>query len=230
MHKVQWWKTHSLKNPSMLSEVTKWDILYFFCPREFLHLIIMFRVTYLSLVSLGKHPIITFQHFVVQPVWKNSRLLLLSLALDSDCDGSLQTACVPIGCSTLRFLVTADIAIGWLAVETSDVPYILKLASDDLTSWVASDTVSVASVMKRSCLKFSSHSLELRLQISWNKRLTQFNKPFQYQLFMTYIFSFEWDFFSWRVFVLVLSFFLWQKSLKARSWHTEVCVPARCTM
>ncbi len=43
---------------------------------------------------------------------------------------------------TLRLLVTVDVATSWLAVETSDVPYILKLASVDLTSWAAGDTVS----------------------------------------------------------------------------------------
>ncbi len=29
------------------------------------------------------------------------------------------------------FLVTGDVATNWLAVETSDMPYVLKLASDD---------------------------------------------------------------------------------------------------
>ncbi len=37
----------------------------------------------LFLVSLGKNSIITFQHIVVQVVWKNARLLHLSLALYS---------------------------------------------------------------------------------------------------------------------------------------------------
>ncbi len=100
------------------------------------------------MVSSGKNPIITSQHFVIQLVWKNSGLLLLSVALNSKHDGtlsqtwSLQRARVPIGRSTLRFLVSGDIAMSWLAVETSDMPYVLKLASGDLTSWAAGDAVS----------------------------------------------------------------------------------------
>ncbi len=57
--------------------------------------------------------------------------------------GLFQRACVPIGCSTLHFFATGDVAASWLAVETSDVPYILKLASGNLTSWAAGDTVSL---------------------------------------------------------------------------------------
>ncbi len=37
----------------------------------------------------------------------------------------------------LHFLATDDITTSCLTVETSDVPYIVKLASGDLTSWVA---------------------------------------------------------------------------------------------
>ncbi len=42
----------------------------------------------------------------------------------------------------LRFLATGDVTMSWLAVETSDVPFVLKLASGDLTNWAAGDTVS----------------------------------------------------------------------------------------
>ncbi len=38
-------------------------------------------------------------------------------------------------------LATSDVAARWLGVETGNVPYVLKLASDDLTNWVAGDTV-----------------------------------------------------------------------------------------
>ncbi len=73
-------------------------------------------------------------------VWKDTRLLLLSLALDSYHDGhfsinhrSFQRACVPVGCVTLPFSATGGIAMSWLAVETSDVPYVLRRALGDLT-------------------------------------------------------------------------------------------------
>ncbi len=53
---------------------------------------------------------------------------------------SFLTLELSLTCSMLCFLATGDVAMSWLAVETSDVPYILKLASDDLTSWAAGDT------------------------------------------------------------------------------------------
>ncbi len=40
-------------------------------------------------MSSGKNPKITFQHFVIQEDWQNTRLLFLSLALYSGCDGYL---------------------------------------------------------------------------------------------------------------------------------------------
>ena len=43
----------------------------------------------------------------------------------------------------------ADFATSWLAVETGDVPYVLKSATGDLTSWVADKAIT-------------------QLQISWN--------------------------------------------------------------
>ncbi len=55
---------------------------------------------------------------------------------------SFQRGCVPIGCSTLCFLATGDIAMSWLAVDTSDVPYVLKLASGEWTSWGAGNTAA----------------------------------------------------------------------------------------
>ncbi len=42
----------------------------------------------------------------------------------------------------LCILATGDVARSWLAVETSDVPYLLNLTSGDLTSWLAGDIVS----------------------------------------------------------------------------------------
>ncbi len=42
----------------------------------------------------------------------------------------------------LHLLVTGASVMSWLAVKTSDVPYALKLASGNSTSWVAGDTVS----------------------------------------------------------------------------------------
>ncbi len=87
----------------------------------------------------------TFQHFVFS--WSGRTLDFCSspwLWIQSVTanHGSFQGACVPIGCSMLRVLATDDVAMSWLALETSDVPYVLKLASGDLTSWAASDTVS----------------------------------------------------------------------------------------
>ncbi len=55
--------------------------------------IILIRVTWRKaiylyfLVSSGKKPIISFQHIVIHVLWKNTRLLHLSLALYSDLDG-----------------------------------------------------------------------------------------------------------------------------------------------
>ncbi len=98
----------------------------------------------LFLVSSDKNPIITSQHFVIQVVWKNTRLQLLSLALYSDRDrhfsvnhGSFQRAHVHIGCSMLHFLVTGNVATSWLAVETRDMPYVIELASGDLTNTIS---------------------------------------------------------------------------------------------
>ncbi len=86
----------------------------------------------LFLMSLGKNPMIPLQHVVIRGVWTNTRFLHLSLA---DCDQlflanhrSFQKQHVPIGCSMLRFLATSEVATSWLAVQTSDVPYLLKLA------------------------------------------------------------------------------------------------------
>ncbi len=84
--------------------------------------IIKAGVCSLSLVSSRWHPIITFQHFVIQLVWKNSRLLLLSSALYSDRDRhfaanheSLQRALVPVGCFRLCCPATGDVAhADWL--------------------------------------------------------------------------------------------------------------------
>ncbi len=94
----------------------------------------------LFLVSSDKYFILTSER---------TRLLLLSLALCLDCDGnisanqgSFQRANLPIGCPLLHFIVTGCVTMSWFAVETSDVPCILKLASNDLTSWAAGDTVS----------------------------------------------------------------------------------------
>ncbi len=53
--------------------------------------------------------------------------------------GSFQRARVPGGCSMLCLLATGDGVTSWLAVETSNVPFVIKLA---LTSWVTGDTVS----------------------------------------------------------------------------------------
>ncbi len=55
---------------------------------------------------------------------------------------SFQRMCVLIGCSTLCVLATGGVSMTWLAVESSDVRYLLKLASGDLTSWVAFNTVN----------------------------------------------------------------------------------------
>ncbi len=89
----------------------------------------------LSLVSLGKNSIITARHIGTQVFWQNTGLLQLSLALYSDCDGAFgqsrrisESRC-SIGCSALCFL----------AVETNDLPYVLKLTSGSLTSWAAGD-------------------------------------------------------------------------------------------
>ncbi len=67
-----------------------------------------------SLMSLRKEAILTFQHFVIQLVWKNSGLLLLSLPLDWDGDRVFLpvTVFLESACSYwLLFLTTGDIAI-----------------------------------------------------------------------------------------------------------------------
>ncbi len=50
--------------------------------------------------------------------------------------------CVPIGRPTLPFFASGGVPVSWLAVDTSDMSYIVKLVSGNLTSWVAGDTVS----------------------------------------------------------------------------------------
>ncbi len=83
-----------------------------------------------------KNPIINFQHIVIQVVWKNTRLLHLSLALSSGCDGSFaQSGIISESAWSYRllhpgFLVTGDVATSWLTVKKSDV------------SWVAGNTGS----------------------------------------------------------------------------------------
>ncbi len=104
-----------------------------------------------SLICNSTDPLLSFKAelgFVIQVSWKNVRLPYLSLALYSDHYGhvlanhrSFQRAHIPIGCSMLCLSKTGDVAMSWLAVETSDVPYILKLASGDLTSWISGDSV-----------------------------------------------------------------------------------------
>ncbi len=46
-----------------------------------------------------------------------------------DNHGSFQRGLVPVNCSMLCFLARGDVATSWWAVETSDVPYILKAPS-----------------------------------------------------------------------------------------------------
>ncbi len=116
----------------------------------FLSHLVKAEVSSLFLVSSGKNSIIIVQHIVIQLVWKNTRLLHLSLALYSvfkvetmtGSFRSFQRARLSIGCSRLCFLGTGNVATSWLAVETSDVPFVPKLASEDMTSRVAGDTVS----------------------------------------------------------------------------------------
>ncbi len=94
-------------------------------------------------MSLGKNSIITFQHIVIQLVWQKhdfcTSAWLCTHALENEDremhfsanHGSFQRVGIAIGCSTLYFFVTSYVAMSWLAVETSDVHYILKLASGD---------------------------------------------------------------------------------------------------
>ncbi len=56
---------------------------------------------------------------------------------------SCQRACVSIGRPTVHFLASRDLATSWAAVKTNEMPYALKLASGDLTSWAAGDTISL---------------------------------------------------------------------------------------
>ncbi len=111
------------------------------------------EVCSLLLLSSGKNSITTFQHFVIQLVWRDTRLLHLSLALylaleNEDIDRHFLPVTgrfrehVPIGCPRVCFLAADGITKSWLAVKTSDVPYALKLASRNLTSRVAGDTFS----------------------------------------------------------------------------------------
>ncbi len=85
----------------------------------------------LFLVSSGKNSIITFEH--IRVVWKDARPWL---ALSAN-HGSFQRAWFSVGCSIPCCLTTGDVSASWLAVETSSVPYVIKLASGDFTSWFA---------------------------------------------------------------------------------------------
>ncbi len=74
----------------------------------------------------------TFQH--IQVVWQNARLLLLSYsdrdAIFSANHGDFRER-VFLLANLCALVATGDVITRWLAVETSDVPYALKLASDD---------------------------------------------------------------------------------------------------
>ncbi len=114
----------------------QWSLFRCLCAAE--HLACQVNFVVMVLTSHNN-----FQHFVIQLIWKNSRLLLLSLALDSDRHRHFSA-----NHGNVRervFLLAAlccDITTSLLAVETSDVPFVLKLASGNLTSWAAGDAVS----------------------------------------------------------------------------------------
>ncbi len=72
----------------------------------------------LSLASSGKSSTRGFQHFVIQLVWNKTRLLHHSLALYSDH--------FPLANGKW-----SEYTASWLAVETSDMTHVLKLASGD---------------------------------------------------------------------------------------------------
>ncbi len=80
----------------------------------------------------AKNHIITFQHIVIQPVWENTRLLHLSLALFSDRDRALfgQLHVISRNRCSYWLLCAALLRDMWhhceLFVETSDAPYDLK--------------------------------------------------------------------------------------------------------
>ncbi len=118
-------------------------------------------------MSSGKNYILTFQHCVIQEVWKNIRLPHLSwLRIQSVKEfsanrRSFQRQCVLICCSTLSFLARSDNATIWLAVKTRDTPYVLKLASGDLTSRVKS--TPSASLSRAETDQFTSLQLSLQL-------------------------------------------------------------------
>ncbi len=63
-------------------------------------------------------------HLSVCSVFRQSRGIFSQLQL-------FQRAFIPIGCSTLCLLATGDAGTSWLAVETSDVRYVLKMAPAD---------------------------------------------------------------------------------------------------
>ncbi len=71
-----------------------------------------------------------------------------------------QRAQVPIGCSTLCFLAPGDVAMSWLAVETSDVPYALKLTSGGT---VVAQSVERASHVQRLCPRCRSQGFDSTL-------------------------------------------------------------------
>ncbi len=85
------------------------EIDLFGCPETFSHILQPSSAEFSELslgffVSLSKHSLITFQHILIEVVWKNTRLLLLSLEEVSDGHflanrGSFQKACVLIDCS-----------------------------------------------------------------------------------------------------------------------------------
>ncbi len=68
--------------------------------------------------------------------------------------------------------------MSWLAVETSDVPNILKPASADLTSWIACDTVSkLKSSWDRAVYTAASF---LATDLSYRECLTPFPPGFEW--------------------------------------------------
>ncbi len=93
----------------------------------------------LFLVSLSKNFIITFRHIVFQVVWKNNRLLLLSLAKTSeneDCDrhflashGSFQRTFVPIGCCWLAAVQRRCMFSDPKKEDTEDIGWVSSLLS-----------------------------------------------------------------------------------------------------
>ncbi len=95
-------------------------------------------------MSSGKNPSIISQHFAFQLVWQNTRLLWLCIQTITDIflpiKGCLREQAFLLSALCCAFLATGDVTQRWLAVDTNDMSYVLKLACGNLKSLSCAET------------------------------------------------------------------------------------------